>query len=82
MIALPPYILLIAFGLFFAAFLFFSLTNIILLSRFGARNVVGLSVTFVFLCLAGLVVFVTWQLLTGLDWMTPVPLFSIQAPNV
>ena len=81
MLALPPYILLIAFGAFLAVFLFFALTNIILLSRFGARNAVGLLVIFLFLALTALVLFATWRSLSGVDWTAPVPLFSIQAPN-
>lgn len=80
MISLPPYVLLALFGLFLAAFLFFAVANIVLLARFGARNAVGLTVSFSFVFAAALVLFLTWQSLGGIDWMTPVPLFSIQAP--
>jgi len=81
MISLPPYVLLIVFGLFLAGFLFFSIANIILLARFGARNSVGLAASFGFICLSAVILFLTWQAVTGIDWLTPVPLFSIQAPN-
>ena len=81
MIALPPYILLIVFGLFLAGFLFFGLVNIILLARFGAKNAVGLLASFAFIAGAALILFLTWQSVGGIDWVSPVPLLSIPAPT-
>jgi len=81
MIALPPYILLIVFGLFLAGFLFFGIANVVLLARFGARNAVGLLASFAFVAGTALILFLTWQSLGGLDWMAPVPLLSIPAPT-
>lgn len=81
MIALPPYILLIVFGLFMAGFLFFGLTNIILLARFGAKNAVGLLASFAFVAGTAIILLLTWQAVGGIDWATPVPLLSIPTPT-
>ncbi len=79
MIGLPPYVLLVVFGLFLAGFLFFSLANIILLARFGARNAVGLLAVFIFIAVTSGILFLTWQSLEGTDWTANVPLFAIPA---
>ncbi len=79
MISIPPYFLLFPFGAFLCAFLFFSIANIVSLAKYGARNAVGFFVTFVFICGAAVILFLTWQALAQLAWVTPVPLFSIQS---
>lgn len=76
MLSLPPYILLFVFGAFLAGFLFFAFANIILLARFGARNLFGLAASFIFISGTVLVLFLTWQSLSGFDWKTPVPIVS------
>lgn len=81
MISLPPYILLIVFGIFMAGCLFFAIANIILLARFGARNAVGLFASFGFLAGTAVILFLTWQAVGGIDWVTPVPLLSIPTPS-
>lgn len=81
MIALPPYILLIVFGIFMAGFLFFAVANVMLLARFGARNAVGLLASFLFVAGTLLILFLAWQALGGADWMSPVPLLTIPTPT-
>lgn len=79
MISIPPYILLIVFGAFLAGFLFFAIANIILLARFGARNIFGLSASFIFIAVTALILFFTWQSIAATDWKTPVPIISFPA---
>jgi uncharacterized membrane protein YfcA len=76
MISIPPYILLIPFGLFLAAFAFFAFANILSLVKYGARNMVGLTATFLFVCGTAVILFLAWRSLGGVDWRTGVPLFT------
>lgn len=80
MISIPPYFLLFPFGVFLCAFVFFAIANIVCLAKYGARNVVGFLVTFVFIAGTALILFQTWQALANVAWMTPVPLFAVQSP--
>ena len=77
MISLPPYILLIPYGLFMLGYVFFALTNIISLGKYGARNAVGLLTSFIFICGTSYIIFLTWQSLALVDWIEAVPLFSV-----
>lgn len=76
MFALPPYVLLIPYALFLAFFVFFALANILSLAKYGARNWVGFVASFVFVCCAAIVLFMTWQSLAGTDWTAPVPVIG------
>lgn len=78
MISIPPYYLLFPFGAFLLAFVFFSLANIVSLAKYGARNVIGFFVAFVFISGSAVILFLAWQALSGLAWTTPVPLLEIQ----
>lgn len=77
MISLPPYLLLIPYGLFMLGYVFFGLTDIISLAKYGARNAVGLLASFIFICGTAYIIFLTWQSLASVDWITAVPLFSV-----
>ena len=79
MIALAPYYLLIPFGLFMAGFVFFSFANIMSLARYGARNMIGLTATFLYVAGTAVLLFFAWQALAPIDWVTKVPLFSTSA---
>ena len=81
MISLPPIVLLIPYALFMLGYLFFSFANVISLGKYGARNAVGLLASFTFIAGSAVIVFMTWQSLGAVDWMTFVPLASIPAPS-
>lgn len=82
MISLPPYVLLIVYGAFLLGFLFFAIADIVSLSKYGARNAVGLTTSFIFVCGTAVILFATWQALGPVDWTTPVPLFTVQIPGL
>jgi uncharacterized membrane protein YfcA len=79
MISVPLYLLLIPYGAFLLAFLFFSLVNIVNLLRYGAQNAVGLTATFLFICCTTVILFLTWQALGTVDWTIMAPLLPAQA---
>jgi len=81
MISLPPIVLLIPYALFALGFTFFAFANVISLGKYGARNTIGLMASFVFICGAAIIVFLTWQSVAAVDWFTPVPLASVPAPS-
>ena len=81
MLSLPPVVLLIPYALFMLGFTFFSFANVISLSKYGARNAVGLLASFIFISGSAIIVFLTWQSLGGADWMTAVPLLSVPTPS-
>lgn len=81
MISLPPIVLLIPYALFMLGYLFFSFANVISLGKYGARNAVGLLASFIFIAGSAIIVFMTWQSLGAVDWMTPVPLAAIPTPS-
>jgi len=81
MLSLPPIVLLIPYALFMLGFVFFSFANVISLSKYGARNAIGLMTSFLFLCGAAVIVFMTWQSLAAVDWLAAVPLVAIPTPS-
>lgn len=81
MLSLPPIVLIIPYALFMLGYVFFSFANIISLGKYGARNMVGLVASFFFIAGTALIVFLTWQSLATVDWLTTVPLASIPAPS-
>ncbi|WKZ28814.1 MAG: hypothetical protein QY323_04755 [Patescibacteria group bacterium] len=82
MISIPPYFLLFPFGAFLLAFIFFSLANIVSLAKYGARNAIGLLVTFVFVCVTLMIGFYGWRALEPIAWTAPVPLFEVEIPAI
>lgn len=82
MISIPPYFLLIPYGVVLAVFAFFALANVVSLAKYGARNWVGFLATFVFVCGTAVIGFFTWQALSAVDWTAPLPLFSASSSNV
>lgn len=81
MISLPPIVLLIPYALFMLGYVFFTFANIISLSKYGARNAIGLMASFIFISVSAIIVFMTWQSLSSVDWMTNVPLAAIPTPS-
>ncbi len=81
MFSLPPIVLLLPFALFMLGYVFFSFANVISLGKYGARNAVGLLVSFVFIAGSAVILFMTWQSVAHVDWFTPVPLASIPTPT-
>lgn len=75
-LAIPPYFLLIPYGLFLLAVLFFGLINIMHLVKYGAHNFVGFLATFGFIAVTAAILFFTWNYMPVVDWMEPVPLLS------
>lgn len=81
MLALPPIVLLLPYAVFMLGYVFFSFANVISLGKYGARNAVGLMASFVFICGTAIIVFMTWQSLATIDWLTAVPLASVPTPS-
>ena len=79
MISLPPFFLLIPYGLIVLAMVFFAVVDVVSLARYGARNWVGLLTSFVYIAGASLIMFLTWQALSNVSWLTPQPLFALPA---
>ncbi|MEK7546079.1 MAG: hypothetical protein AAB554_03300 [Patescibacteria group bacterium] len=77
MLSLPTYFLLFPYALFLLGYVFFSFANVISLGKYGARNAVGLMASFIFVCGTAIVVFMTWQSLSAVDWTAVVPLTAI-----
>lgn len=76
MLAIPPYVLLIPYAVFLAFFAFFALANVLSLAKYGARNWIGFLASFIFVACTAFILFLTWQALLPMDWVTPVPLFG------
>ncbi|HJV32413.1 MAG TPA: hypothetical protein VJ694_00120 [Patescibacteria group bacterium] len=81
MLALPPIVLLLPYAVFLLGYVFFSFANVISLGKYGARNAVGLMASFVFVCGTAVIVFMTWQSLATVDWLTAVPLAAVPTPS-
>lgn len=77
MISIPPFFLLVPYALFMLGYLFFAFANVISLTKYGARNAVGLLVSFVFISGTAVIVFLTWRSIGPMDWMTAVPLGEV-----
>ena len=75
-LALPPYFLLIPFAIVFVVTAFFSLVDISHLLRYGARNAVGFTATFVYVSGLAIILFLTWQFLPDISWTEPIKLLG------
>lgn len=80
MLALPPAILLLVYGVFLLVYAFFALANIFSLAKYGAGNWIGYTAVLFFVSATAIILFFTWQALPPIDWITPVPLFEA-GPN-
>jgi hypothetical protein len=81
MLSLPPIVLLIPYALFMLGFTFFAFANIISLGKYGARNFVGLLASFIFISGTAIILFLSWQSVMAVDWLTSVPLASVPSPS-
>ena len=81
MLSLPPIVLLLPYAVFALGYVFFSFANIISLAKYGARNAVGLTASFAFICGTAVIVFLSWQSLSAVDWLSAVPLLAVPAPS-
>lgn len=77
MLSIPPYFLLIPYALFMLGYLFFSVANIVSLSKYGARNAIGLVASFIFVAGTAVIILMTWRSLASIDWFSPIPLTAI-----
>jgi len=73
-IEIPQYVILIPYGLLLLGVAFFTLVNIVNLVRYGARNWIGLTATFVYLSGAAIILFFTWDALKAVEWASTIPL--------
>lgn len=80
MIAVPPYILLIVYGLFLLFFVFFGLANMFHLAKYGGGTWIGYLVTLLFISTSVIILFVTWISLPPMDWTTPIPVIQNSLP--
>lgn len=80
MISIPPFFLLVPYALFMLGYVFFALANVISLTKYGARNAIGLMASFIFVSGTAIIIFLTWQSIGPMDWMTAVPVGEI--PNI
>jgi len=65
---MPLYIFLIAYCIFLFIFVVFSLVAIYHLIRFVPPSSFAFFTTYLFLAGALLIIFVSWQILQGIDW--------------
>lgn len=79
MFSLPPIVLLAPFAVFMLGYLFFAFANVISLAKYGARNAVGLTASFIFIAGSAIILFLAWQSLGPVDWLAPVPLAAVPA---
>jgi uncharacterized membrane protein YfcA len=77
MISLPPIVLLLPFAVFMLGYVFFAFANVISLAKYGARNAVGLTASFIFVAGSAVILFMTWQALGPVDWFAAVPLAAL-----
>ena len=71
MFALPPFILLIPYAIVLLGVAFLSLFNVINLLKYGARNAVGFTATFLYICGIAMILFFTWRFLPEVEWRQP-----------
>lgn len=76
MFLLPPYYILVIYGIAFLIFVFFALANIVHLLRHGGGKVLGSFAILFFLISTVIVLFLTLQALPSLDWTTPIPVLQ------
>lgn len=77
MISIPPFVLLVPYAAFLLGYAFFAFANVISLAKYGARNGVGLTASFVFIAVSAMIVFHTWSSVQAVDWTAAVPVGSI-----
>ncbi|MBU0649299.1 hypothetical protein KJ969_04350 [Patescibacteria group bacterium] len=75
-IALPLYTLLILYIIFLLAYAFFSFFAIYHLVRFGFQSLATFLMIFFYIALSVLVLFVSWQAVSGIDWTQEFILFE------
>jgi hypothetical protein len=72
MFSIPPFVMLIPYAAVLLGTVFFSIFNISNLIKYGARNWIGLSATFIYVCGMAFILFYTWQLLPDVEWRQPI----------
>ncbi len=76
MVTIPLYTLLFAYFLFLAIFAAFSIINFYHIIVTASFTFTSFFVTFIVFTLSILTFYFTWQLLTGIDWQTPMTIFD------
>ncbi len=77
----PIAILLIPYGLFLLAFLFFSFAHIYHLIHFGrATGIVGFLATFIYIAVTVLLLYATYTATADIEWSRALDIFSSFTP--
>jgi len=72
----PLSIFLIIYFIFLVIFILFSYFDIYHLLKFGTLNITNFLVTFIYLGGSILIIFISWQYLSQIDWQQPIELFQ------
>ncbi|MBI5729164.1 MAG: hypothetical protein HY983_02910 [Candidatus Magasanikbacteria bacterium] len=78
MVTIPFYSVLFVYGFFLLTFTTFALFNIGHLVRTGTFTLASFFVTFLFLSATAIILWFTWNLLSGVDWTMPVPIWNAE----
>ncbi len=68
--------LLIVYFIFLICFVFFSLINIYHLVRYGVLNFTTFLATFLYLAVTLVIIFISWQYLSQINWQQTIELFK------
>ena len=80
MITIPLYTILFAYLLFLLIFVIFFLVNAGHLAHTGTFTFVSFTATFLFMALAVVILWLTWYLLSGVNWQEP--LITLNLPGL
>ncbi len=64
-------ILLIPAGLFLLLFAFFSFVALYHMVRFGEKNFLTFVITFLYIAVSAIILFIAWMALQTIDWSAP-----------
>lgn len=81
MITAPLYILLIIYAIFLIIFAFFSIFAVYHLIKFGFRTLGNFMMIFIFLGVCVIVLFLSWEAISQIDWTQNVVLFRYGSAN-
>lgn len=79
--SIPLYIFLFIYFAFLIIFVFFSIVNVVHITRTGALTFASFIITTIISAMTIFTLFFTWTLLSGTNWQTPVNILNINSAN-